>query len=44
MPVKQETLTVKRRTNVMDELDEAKHGYEAFDTKTEDCIKVILKP
>ncbi|MCM3708036.1 MULTISPECIES: zinc-dependent alcohol dehydrogenase [Cytobacillus] len=25
-------------------LDDAKHGYEAFDTKTEDCIKVILKP
>jgi S-(hydroxymethyl)glutathione dehydrogenase/alcohol dehydrogenase len=25
-------------------LDQAKHGYEAFDTKTEDCIKVILKP
>ncbi|MGN7175170.1 glutathione-dependent formaldehyde dehydrogenase [Paenibacillus sp. FSL R5-0490] len=25
-------------------LDEAKHGYEAFDTKTEDCIKVLLKP
>jgi S-(hydroxymethyl)glutathione dehydrogenase / alcohol dehydrogenase len=25
-------------------LDQAKHGYEVFDTKTEDCIKVILKP
>ncbi|RRJ62767.1 glutathione-dependent formaldehyde dehydrogenase [Paenibacillus oralis] len=25
-------------------LSEAKHGYEMFDTKTEDCIKVILKP
>lgn len=23
-------------------LDQAKHGYEVFDTKTEDCIKVIL--
>jgi S-(hydroxymethyl)glutathione dehydrogenase/alcohol dehydrogenase len=25
-------------------LDDAPHGYEAFDTKTEDCIKVVLKP
>jgi len=25
-------------------LEDAAHGYEAFDTKTEDCIKVILKP
>ncbi|WP_251550224.1 zinc-dependent alcohol dehydrogenase [Neobacillus muris] len=25
-------------------LDQAKHGYEVFDTRTEDCIKVILKP
>lgn len=25
-------------------LDQAKHGYVAFDTKTEDCINVILKP
>ncbi|SDL87909.1 zinc-dependent alcohol dehydrogenase [Sediminibacillus halophilus] len=25
-------------------LSEAKHGYEIFDTKTEDCIKVVLKP
>jgi S-(hydroxymethyl)glutathione dehydrogenase / alcohol dehydrogenase len=25
-------------------LAEAKRGYEAFDTKTDDCIKVILKP
>lgn len=25
-------------------LDDAAHGYEAFDTKTEDCIKVVLKP
>jgi S-(hydroxymethyl)glutathione dehydrogenase/alcohol dehydrogenase len=25
-------------------LAQAKHGYEVFDTKTEDCIKVILKP
>lgn len=25
-------------------LDQAKHGYEVFDTKTEDCIKVILRP
>jgi S-(hydroxymethyl)glutathione dehydrogenase / alcohol dehydrogenase len=25
-------------------LDQAKHGYEVFDTKTEDCIKVVLKP
>jgi S-(hydroxymethyl)glutathione dehydrogenase/alcohol dehydrogenase len=25
-------------------LDRAKHGYEVFDTKTEACIKVILKP
>ncbi|MEK5161084.1 zinc-dependent alcohol dehydrogenase [Paenibacillus sp. FSL R5-0527] len=25
-------------------LSEAKHGYEVFDTKTDDCIKVILKP
>ncbi len=25
-------------------LSEAKHGYELFDTKTDNCIKVILKP
>nr|WP_106779104.1 zinc-dependent alcohol dehydrogenase [Lysinibacillus timonensis] len=25
-------------------LEKAKHGYEVFDTKMEDCIKVILKP
>ncbi|MDD7796073.1 zinc-dependent alcohol dehydrogenase [Clostridium sp. 'White wine YQ'] len=25
-------------------LEDAAHGYEAFDTKTEDCIKVVLKP
>ncbi len=25
-------------------LDDAAHGYAVFDTKTEDCIKVILKP
>ncbi|AWK52859.1 glutathione-dependent formaldehyde dehydrogenase [Clostridium beijerinckii] len=25
-------------------LNEAEHGYKVFDTKTEDCIKVILKP
>ncbi|ETI67790.1 putative NAD alcohol dehydrogenase [Neobacillus vireti LMG 21834] len=25
-------------------LAQAKHGYEVFDTKMEDCIKVILKP
>lgn len=25
-------------------LSEAKHGYEKFDTKTDNCIKVILKP
>ena len=25
-------------------LDQAKHGYEIFDTKMEDCIKVVLKP
>lgn len=25
-------------------LGQAKHGYEVFDTKTEECIKVILKP
>lgn len=25
-------------------LDQAKHGYEVFDTKQEDCIKVVLKP
>jgi S-(hydroxymethyl)glutathione dehydrogenase/alcohol dehydrogenase len=25
-------------------LDQAKHGYEVFDTKMEDCIKVVLKP
>ncbi|MFS0635402.1 zinc-dependent alcohol dehydrogenase [Mesobacillus foraminis] len=25
-------------------LNEAKHGYQVFDTKTEDCIKVVLKP
>ncbi|MRX71892.1 alcohol dehydrogenase catalytic domain-containing protein [Bacillus lacus] len=30
-------------THVMP-LDEAEKGYEVFDTKTEDCIKVILKP
>ena len=30
-------------THVMP-LEQAKHGYEVFDTKTEDCIKVILKP
>ncbi|MFB5679019.1 zinc-dependent alcohol dehydrogenase [Paenibacillus terreus] len=25
-------------------LDEAKRGYEIFDTKTDNCIKVVLKP
>lgn len=25
-------------------LNKAEHGYEVFDTKTEDCIKVVLKP
>jgi S-(hydroxymethyl)glutathione dehydrogenase/alcohol dehydrogenase len=25
-------------------LGEAKHGYEVFDTKTDGCIKVVLKP
>lgn len=25
-------------------LDQAKHGYEVFDTRTDNCIKVILKP
>ncbi|WP_050181333.1 zinc-dependent alcohol dehydrogenase [Domibacillus robiginosus] len=25
-------------------LDQAKKGYELFDTKTDDCIKVVLKP
>jgi S-(hydroxymethyl)glutathione dehydrogenase/alcohol dehydrogenase len=25
-------------------LDQAKHGYEVFDTKTEGCIKVVLHP
>jgi S-(hydroxymethyl)glutathione dehydrogenase/alcohol dehydrogenase len=25
-------------------IEQAAHGYEVFDTKTEDCIKVILKP
>ncbi|MBT2755283.1 glutathione-dependent formaldehyde dehydrogenase [Mesobacillus foraminis] len=25
-------------------LNEAKHGYQVFDTKTEDCIKVVLRP
>jgi S-(hydroxymethyl)glutathione dehydrogenase/alcohol dehydrogenase len=25
-------------------LDQASHAYEVFDTKTEDCIKVVLKP
>lgn len=25
-------------------LEQAKHGYEVFDTKTDDCIKVVLKP
>jgi S-(hydroxymethyl)glutathione dehydrogenase/alcohol dehydrogenase len=25
-------------------LDQAKHGYEVFDTKTEGCIKVVLQP
>ncbi|WP_243187006.1 zinc-binding dehydrogenase [Clostridium muellerianum] len=25
-------------------LNKAPHGYEVFDTKTEDCIKVVLKP
>lgn len=25
-------------------LDQAEHGYEVFDTKTDGCIKVVLKP
>lgn len=25
-------------------LDEAQHGYEVFDEKKEDCIKVIMRP
>jgi S-(hydroxymethyl)glutathione dehydrogenase/alcohol dehydrogenase len=25
-------------------LDQAQHGYEVFDTKTDGCIKVVLKP
>jgi S-(hydroxymethyl)glutathione dehydrogenase / alcohol dehydrogenase len=25
-------------------LDQAKHGYEVFDTRTDGCIKVLLKP
>lgn len=25
-------------------LSEAKRGYEVFDAKTDDCIKVVLKP
>ncbi len=25
-------------------LDKAEHGYRIFDTKTDDCIKVVLKP
>lgn len=25
-------------------LSEAKRGYEIFDTKTDNCIKVVLKP
>ena len=25
-------------------LDQAKHGYEIFDTKMDNCIKVVLKP
>ncbi len=25
-------------------LNQAKHGYEIFDTKTDGCIKVVLKP
>lgn len=25
-------------------LEKAIHGYEIFDTKQEDCIKVVLKP
>jgi S-(hydroxymethyl)glutathione dehydrogenase/alcohol dehydrogenase len=25
-------------------LDEGKHAYEIFDKKSDDCIKVILKP
>lgn len=25
-------------------LDQAEHGYEIFDTKTDGCIKVVLKP
>ena len=25
-------------------LDEAPHGYEIFDHKQDDCVKVVLKP
>jgi S-(hydroxymethyl)glutathione dehydrogenase/alcohol dehydrogenase len=25
-------------------LEQAKHGYEVFDTRTDDCIKVVLRP
>lgn len=25
-------------------LEEAKHGYEIFDAKLDNCIKVVLKP
>jgi S-(hydroxymethyl)glutathione dehydrogenase/alcohol dehydrogenase len=25
-------------------LDKAEYGYEAFDTRTDGCIKVVLKP
>ncbi|HWQ43610.1 MAG TPA: zinc-dependent alcohol dehydrogenase [Desulfosporosinus sp.] len=25
-------------------IEQAEHGYKVFDTKTEDCIKVVLKP
>lgn len=25
-------------------LDQEKYGYEVFDTRTDNCIKVILKP
>ncbi|MFS0764471.1 hypothetical protein [Peribacillus phoenicis] len=25
-------------------IDQAKHGYEVFDTRTDGCIKVVLKP
>jgi S-(hydroxymethyl)glutathione dehydrogenase / alcohol dehydrogenase len=25
-------------------LNQAKHGYEVFDTRTDNCIKVLLKP